>query len=226
MNRTILRKILLILFGILYLAIAVVSTIHAVSFFALSNMIILAIVLAVAFEIGQASVLFNLLINTGRNKKNALSWILMGVLTIVQILGNVFSSYRYMIINNADQIDYFTKSVLFFVQSPNPEMNYVMISYITGAILPVVALCMTAIVVRLLNQDSDEDSTKQPGRWKLIKPINNEPETPENIEENNKNSKTQENIEETGNDSKIQENIEENNENSKNVKEMPKKVII
>ena len=226
MNRTILRKILLILFGILYLAIAVVSTIHAVSFFALSNMIILAIVLAVAFEIGQASVLFNLLINTGRNKKNALSWILMGVLTIVQILGNVFSSYRYMIINNADQIDYFTKSVLFFVQSPNPEMNYVMISYITGAILPVVALCMTAIVVRLLNQDSDEDSTKQPGRWKLIKPINNEPETPESIEEINENSKTPENIEETGNDSKTPENIEEINENSKNVKEMPKKVII
>jgi hypothetical protein len=211
----------------LYLAIAVVSTIHAVSFFALSNMIILAIVLAVAFEIGQASVLFNLLINTGRNKKNALSWILMGVLTIVQILGNVFSSYRYMITNNADQIDYFTKSVLFFVQSPNPEMNYVMISYITGAILPVVALCMTAIVVRLLNQDSDEDSTKQPGRWKLIKPINNEnPKTPENIEEINENSKTPENIEETGNDSKTPENIEEINENSKNVKEMPKRVII
>jgi hypothetical protein len=132
-----------------------------------------------------------------------------------------------MITNNADQIDYFTKSVLFFVQSPNPEMNYVMISYITGAILPVVALCMTAIVVRLLNQDSDEDSTKQPGRWKLIKPINNEnSKTQESIEEIGNDSKTPENIEETGNDSKTPENIEEINENSKNVKEMPKRVII
>ena len=55
-----------------------------------------------------------------------------------------------MIINNADQIDYFTKSVLFFVQSPNPDYNYVMISYITGAILPVVALCMTSMIVKIM----------------------------------------------------------------------------
>ncbi len=66
-----------------------------------------------------------------------------------------------MIINNVDQIDYFTKSVLFFVQSPNPEMNYVMISYITGAILPVVALCMTAIVVRLLGKSDNTNSIEQ-----------------------------------------------------------------
>ena len=92
--------------------------------------------------------LFSLL--TSVEKKSVMPWVLMGILTAVQILGNVFSTYKYMIINNFDQIEYFTKSVLFFVQNPNPEYNYVMIAYITGAILPVVALCMTGMVVKML----------------------------------------------------------------------------
>lgn len=149
------KKVLTILFSVLYLAVAFVSTWHAISFFSLSNNMFLGIVLAVAFEIGQAAVLFTLLI--AEEKKNVLPWILMSVLTLVQVLGNVYSSYKYMIVNNADQIQYFTKSVLFFIQSPNPEYNYVMISYITGAILPIVSLCMTAMVVNILKQKNEPE---------------------------------------------------------------------
>lgn len=149
------NKVLLILFCILYVAIAFVSLYHAIAFFALANPLWLAIVLAIAFEVGQAVVLFALLSNT-TEKKQTMPWVLMGILTIVQVLGNVFSSYKYMIIHNADQIKYFTKSVLFFIQSPNPDYNYVMISYIIGAILPVVALCMTSMVVKLMNTNKVE----------------------------------------------------------------------
>ena len=155
MNKTF-NKIFLWLFIVLYAAIAFVSTYHAIAFFGLSNPGWLAVILAIAFEIGQAGVLFSILTNTGKDDKKILPWMLMGILTIVQILGNVFSSYRYMIIHNTDQIDYFTKSVLFFVQSPNPDYNYVMISYITGAILPVVALCMTSMVVNMLKRNRQE----------------------------------------------------------------------
>ena len=149
------------LFLALYIAIAFVSTYHAIAFFGLSNPSWLAVVLAVAFEVGQAGVLFSILTNTNKEDKKVLPWILMTTLTIVQVLGNVFSSYKYMITHNADQIDYFTKSVLFFVQSPNPEYNYVMISYITGAILPVVALCMTAMVVGMLKRSKDLEKSKE-----------------------------------------------------------------
>ena len=150
------NKIFLWLFIVLYAAIAFVSTYHAIAFFSLSNPVWLAVILAVAFEVGQAGVLFSILTNTDKDDRRSLPWILMGILTIVQVLGNVFSSYRYMIINNINQIKYFTKSVLFFVQSPNPDYNYVMISYITGAILPVVALCMTSMVVNMLNRHRPE----------------------------------------------------------------------
>ena len=160
------NKILLALFCTLYAAIAFVSTYHAIAFFALANPMWLAVVLAIAFEIGQAAVLFTLLSNT-TGKKQTMPWVLMGILTAVQVLGNVFSSYKYMIINNADQIQYFTKSVLFFVQSPNPDYNYVMISYIIGAILPVVALCMTSMVVKLMGGE-DKKKTKPTTSKKLF----------------------------------------------------------
>lgn len=153
------KKTLVILFAILYLSVAFVSTWHAVAFFGLSNPMWLAVILALAFEVGQASVLFTLLMSD--NQKKPLPWILMGILTIVQILGNVYSSYFFMVTNNTDKIQYFTKSVLFFVQSPNPDYNYVMISYITGAILPVVSLCLTAMVVNILKSDKTKKKVKQ-----------------------------------------------------------------
>jgi hypothetical protein len=155
------KKTMIALFCVLYLAVGFVSTYHAVSFFSMSNAGWLAVILAVAFEIGQAAVLFSLL--TSKTKK-VMPWILMGVLTLVQVLGNVFSSYQYMMINSTEQIKYFTDSVLFFLQDPDPKVNQVMISYITGAILPIVSLCMTSMVVNVAGLEPTEDQ-----------PIDNEP---------------------------------------------------
>ena len=140
------KKTLIVLFILLYLAVSFVSFYHAIAFFSIANQEWLAIILGLSFEIGQAAVLFSLLI--GENKK-IMPWILMGILTAVQVLGNVFSSYKYMILNSPDEIKYFTDSVLFFVRNPDPQVNKVMISYITGAILPIVSLCMTAMVTNI-----------------------------------------------------------------------------
>ena len=155
MKNNILKYGLVSLFGILYAIVGFVSIYHAISFFGLSNTSWLAIMLAVAFEIGQAAVLFYVLIT---KEKKVLPWILMIMLTLVQVLGNVYSSYSYMVINNPDLIKYFTDSVLFFLQDPNPKVNQVMISYITGAILPIVSLLMTSMVVNVLNRDREESS--------------------------------------------------------------------
>ena len=148
------KKALIILFSLLYIAVGFVSTYHAIAFFAISNSNWLAVILAVAFEVGQAAVLFSLLTN---KTKKIMPWILMGVLTLVQVIGNVFSSYQYMMLNSTDQIKYFTDSVLFFLQDPDPKVNQVMISYITGAILPIVSLCMTSMVVDAAELDKIEE---------------------------------------------------------------------
>lgn len=147
------KRILTILFSILYLAVGFVSVYHAINFFAISNEGWLALILAIAFEIGQAAVLFSLLVN---KSKKTMPWILMIVLTLVQVLGNVYSSYQYAAINSMDEIKYFTDSVLFYLQDPNPQVNQVMISYITGAILPIVALCMTSMIVDVSGVDKEK----------------------------------------------------------------------
>lgn len=152
------KKILTGLFCILYLAVGFVSTYHSIGFFSISNEIWLAIILAIAFEIGQATVLFSLLVS---KEKKTMPWILMGVLTLVQVLGNVYSSYQYMVLNSQDSIKYFTDSVLFYLQDPNPQVNQVMISYITGAILPVVALCMTSMVVDTSGVEERSEDEKE-----------------------------------------------------------------
>ena len=152
------KKALTILFSILYLAVGFVSGYHSISFFSISNDKWLAIILACAFEVGQAAVLFSLLTNP--NKK-IMPWILMGVLTFVQVLGNIFSSYSWMMVNSTDQIKYFTDSVLFFLQDPDPKVNQVMISYITGAILPIVALCMTSMIVDTGVKTDNEEPVKK-----------------------------------------------------------------
>lgn len=148
------KKILTILFSILYLSVGFVSVYHAINFFAISNENWLAIILAIAFEIGQAAVLFSLLVN---KSQKVMPWILMTVLTLVQVLGNVYSSYQYAAIHSTEEIKYFTDSVLFYLQDPNPQVNQVMISYITGAILPIVALCMTSMIVDVSGMDNKEE---------------------------------------------------------------------
>lgn len=149
------KKALIVLFSLLYIAVGFVSTYHAIAFFEISNEKWLAVILAIAFEIGQAAVLFSLL--TSKTKK-VMPWILMSVLTLVQVLGNVYSSYSYMVTHNLDLVKYFTDSVLFYVQDPDPKVNQVMISYITGAILPIVSLCMTSMVVDAAGLDHNDDT--------------------------------------------------------------------
>ena len=163
MKNNILKYILTGLFAILYIAVGFVSVYHAIAFFELSNQPWLALILACSFEIGQAAVLFYLLIS---KEKKIMPWILMGVLTLVQVLGNVYSSYMYMIMNNMDLIKYFTDSILFFIQDPNPKVNQVMISYITGAILPIVSLCMTSMVVNVLGYNNEESESEPPQEQK------------------------------------------------------------
>lgn len=148
------KKILTILFSILYLAVSFVSCYHAISFFSISNEPWLATILSIAFEVGQAAVLFSLL--TSKSQK-IMPWILMFVLTAVQCIGNIYSSYHYMMINSQDFIPYFTNSVLFFLQDPDPQVNKVMISYITGAILPIVSLCMTSMIVDTMQKENKND---------------------------------------------------------------------
>jgi hypothetical protein len=150
------KTIFVILFAILYLAVGLVSTIHAIQFFGLANSPVLGTILAITFEVGQAAVLFNLLTNPSQRKR-FMPWALMCILTIVQILGNIFSSYKYLITNSNENLRYFKEPIFMWTDLPDNEAN-VIITYIVGAILPIVALCLTEMVVSYLG---NEEAKKQ-----------------------------------------------------------------
>ena len=155
---------LIILFTALYSTSAFVSGFHAIEFFSLANPFWLALLLAITFEVGQATVLFYLLQgHQNQSSKNKLNnfgkygpWILMTVLTLTQCIGNIYSSHRYMVTRSTDNIKYFTDSVLFFIKDPDPQVNIVFIDYIVGFLLPIVALAMTSTVVEVLKDHSIE----------------------------------------------------------------------
>jgi hypothetical protein len=110
--------------------------------------------LAITFEIGQAAVLFSIL--TGASGKNkVIPWILMCVLTLVQVLGNVFSSYEYLITNSAENLRFFKEPIFVWTDLPDDQCN-VILTYIIGAILPIVALLMTSMVTNYLNKDEEK----------------------------------------------------------------------
>jgi len=152
------RNIYIALFAVLYISVALVSTIHAFSFFALANAVGLAVLLACTFEIGQASVLFSIL-TSKKDRSKFVPWCLMCVLTLVQILGNVFSSYRYLITNSGDDLRYFKEPIFVWTDLPDQQCN-VILTYIIGAIMPIVALLMTSMVANYLEDNTDDSLDK------------------------------------------------------------------
>lgn len=166
------KKVFLWLFAILYVSVAFVSTFHAISFFGLANQMWIAVMLAITFEIGQAAVLFSILTNATKNK--IIPWALMIVLTFVQVLGNVYSSYKYLITNSESLLQYFKEPIFVWMDMPDQQCN-VILTYIIGAILPIVSLLMTSMVTGYLNREETKqiENDKQENLTNAISDINN-----------------------------------------------------
>ena len=151
-------------FLVLYACVGFVSTLHSITFFQLANNLGLAILLGLTYEVGQASVLFSILMT--KNKDKFLPWALMFLLTALQVTANVYASFKFMSSSGSTDWTYWQKSILFGVQASSPEMYQVIISWISGALLPVVALGMTALVAQnimlMTKEDEDKEQVESP----------------------------------------------------------------
>lgn len=176
MNKKKITKYIYIgLFAALYLSVALVSGIHAVAFFSLANAPALGVMLAITFEIGQAAVLFSLLTNPNQRKK-IMTWVQLSIFTLVQILGNVYSSYKYIVSNSMENLRFFKEPVFIWTDLPDQMCN-VIITYLVGGILPISALLLTEMLTSYLYKEED----KVP---ELIKEDNKEEPEPEHKIEN------------------------------------------
>ena len=144
------------LFAILYLIVAFSSFFHACAFFALANNEWMSIILAFAFEVGQAAVLFSLL-TSKKDRSRIMPWVLMVMFTLVQVIGNVYSSYKYIILNSVENLRFFKEPIFIWTELPDAQAN-VIIVYLVGAILPVAALLLTSMITNYLTDQSLEQT--------------------------------------------------------------------
>ena len=171
------RNIYIGLFAILYITVALVSLIHSFAFFGLANDNAMSIMLGTTFEIGQAAVLLSIL-TSKKDRSRIMPWCLMILLTAVQVLGNVYSSYKYLMTHSTGDLRFFKEPIFIWTTLPDAQAT-VIITYIVGAILPIVALCMTSMVSNYIEDTSNED----------IEDTSNEDiedTSNENIDDNNK----------------------------------------
>ena len=200
------RNIYIGLFAILYLIVAFSSFWHAIEFFALTNHSWMSIILAFAFEVGQAAVLLAIL-TSAKDRSKFTPWILMCILTLVQIIGNVYSSYKYIMLNASENLRYFKEPIFIWTDLPDAQAT-VIITYISSAILPLCALLLTSMITNYL-EDNGKDDEKETITEEVDKEV--EEEIQEEKPEEEIEDKPEEEIQEEKPEEEIEEKPEEEN---------------
>ena len=133
-------------FVTLYLLVSVISTIHVIDFFKLSNPDWLAISLAVAFEIGAAASLASLVTLEKMNK--GIVWGLFILLTLMQAMGNTYYAYTHL-------VNFQGWTELFGLTEEDLIYQKRVLSIVSGAILPIVALGFIKSLVDYIKPSDD-----------------------------------------------------------------------
>lgn len=148
MKDKLVRNFVIGTFVSLYLLVSVISTIHVIDFFELSNPYWLAVTLAVGFEVGAAASLASLVILKKMNK--TLVWALFITITLMQMQGNMY--YAFINLN-----DFESWSQLFNLIEEDPLYQKRILAFVSGAILPLIALGFIKSLVDYIKPDEDEE---------------------------------------------------------------------
>lgn len=183
MNSKIIRTTYLSLFAILYLCTAFVSTMHAIQFFSLANAAYLGVILALTFEVSQAAVLSSLLIDKS-NQKKIVPWLLMFLMCGVQILGNVYSSYKYICLNSLEDLKWFKEPIFIWMDNFPDKEATVIVTWAIGGLLPCVCLLLTEMVTSYIHRDKEENKVPESAKQEEIKKDKKEEPEPEHKIEN------------------------------------------
>ena len=190
------RNIYITLFALLYVLCSVCSLIHSFAFFGLANNLPMSIMLGTCFEIGQFAVLMSLL-TSKKNDGKIMQYILLIILTVVQILGNVFSSFKYLMINSVSDLEYFKKPIFIFTDLPD-DITTVIVTWIIGAILPCVCLLLTSMVSNYI-MDTDPDDNKNLIEEDKVQELERQEEIKEDKKEDKKEELENEQVQEQTN---------------------------
>lgn len=143
---TIIKWSIIAIFVALYAMVSIISTIHVIDFFRLSNPEWLAVTLAIAFEVGAAACLGAIVILDRTSRW--LVWSLFILITGMQMTGNMYYAYIHLE-NFQGWIE------LFGLQEEELIFQKRILSIVSGAILPVVALGFIKSLVDYIRPQSE-----------------------------------------------------------------------
>ena len=153
MKNKLVHRSIIATFVSLYLLVSIISTIHVVEFFRLSNPQWLAISLAIAFELGAAASLASLVILDKMNR--TLIWCLFCSITLMQMQGNMY--YAFVHLENFQGW-----SELFGIIEEEVVYQKRVLSAVSGAILPLVALGFIKSLVDYIKPESQSPVNEDP----------------------------------------------------------------
>ena len=140
------------IFVSLYFLVATISMINSVDFFDLSHSGLMSWSLAIGFEIGAAASLAAIIILDKTNK--TMVWSLFLVLTSFQMMANSYHAF-------VNLEDYMGWIELFGLEEEEPIFQKRVLSIVSGAILPLVALGFIKSLVDYIRPEQSVD-TSQP----------------------------------------------------------------
>lgn len=150
---------IIVAFIIVPIIVSIVSTIHCISFFQLSNYPALSLTLALAFEIGALSSLAGLVAMDKINKGTV--WLIFILLTIFQMMGNTYYSYdttSFKMLTNSNLIKNFTELFGFSMEDAS-DIIFIkrIIAILSGAILPVISLSFLHLLVTYISKTETKE---------------------------------------------------------------------
>ena len=151
MKNKFIHRSIIVTFVSLYLLVSVISTIHVIDFFQLSNPYWLAVSLAIGFELGAAASLASLIILDKMNR--TLVWVLFGAITLMQMQGNMFYAFSHM-------ENFQGWSELFGLIEEDVIYQKRILAAVSGAILPLVALGFIKSLIDYIKPESNSKETE------------------------------------------------------------------
>lgn len=195
------------LFLFLYMFVATISAICSIDFFNLSHSMSMSICLAIAFEVGA---MCSLCCGVFMKSNRTLSFGLFILLTLFQMMGNVFHSYTNLLPDFVSWIELFGLEELELIAQKR------IVSIVSGAILPIVALGFIKTFVDYIDGGDNLEKNQDVNKAQDVEPSEQE-ETQDDIQEPVQEIETQK-------ENKDPEPLVEENEKKKIIKdqEQPK----
>jgi hypothetical protein len=152
-----LERIVYFAFLVPIITVAIVSISHVTSWYGLTNNSTWAIYLSFGVEIAALSALAAISVHMGKNV-----YIPFGIVTLIQLVGNVFYSYQYIDESSEEFKDWVELSNVFFqyIIDENDIVGHKrLLAVFSGGLLPVISLSFLHMLVKLRDQNKAETET-------------------------------------------------------------------